>query len=196
MGRGQRQISAGGLLRAVSNFSEYLPESKREYYNQLNAKHFNPETAVGSVFLDVGSIDSLLKKAGDLERDDREYFIKAGVSSEALLPQCRYLKVETPGKVGIIPIEDCSDDETVEVIRTKEGSPCSLVIKRDSLPETNVATLIIGPDDSPDSKNQIVWTAHPGLPIAPATEDIWPEGSSIKVSDVKEGATWLQVKTN
>ena len=181
--------------------SDLLPDDKQEYYADLNRKHFDPTTAIGSVFAAVSSIEELLTVAeaesGGLERDDRELLVAAGVSAEALLPQCRYLQVDTPGEVGLVTISACSDDEPVQTIRTKEGAPLSLVVKRPQLDPTDKATLIIGPTE--DGQGELVWTAHPGLPIRPASEDIWPEGADLTVAQVRQELgddIYLQIDTS
>lgn len=182
-----------------SYFKEFLPDAKRDYYQDLHDKHFNASTAVGSVFTEVSDLEELLEKAaseeGGILRDDRDIFIAEGADPEAFLPQCRYLKVKTKGENGLVSTAECDDDEKVHVVRTKAGAPCSLVVERSSRPETNSATLIFGPD--PESGNEIVWTAHPGSPIRPSSGDTWEEGATITVKDVRESRGsdgWLQVE--
>ncbi|MEK9132251.1 MAG: hypothetical protein AAB606_00885, partial [Patescibacteria group bacterium] len=41
------------------------------------------------------------------------------------------------------------------------------------------------PEDSDPSTKEMVWTAHPGLPVRPAKDDSWPEGTTITIADVK-----------
>lgn len=161
----------------------------------MEVKHFDPEKGVGSLFTEIENLQDLLEKAieqrGNLDGDDREKFIAMGVPPEALMAFCRYLKVETPGEVGIANVKDLAPDTKVKVIRTKQGTPCSLVVEGQNLPITDFGTIIIGPnekgkkpDDPEPSTKEMIWTVHPGLPVRPVTEDIWPEGSEITVQDV------------
>lgn len=174
---------------------EVLPREQRQYFRDMENKHFVPETAVGSLFTESPSLRSLIDLAieqrGDLEGDDRDKFIAMGVKPEALMSFCRYLKVETPGEVGIVNVKDLEPDTKVKVIRTKQGAPCSLVVEKAELPLTDFGTIIIGPNEksedpkaSDPSTKEMIWTVHPGLPVRPATEDIWPEGSEITVQEV------------
>ncbi len=171
-----------------------MPEEQAQYLQSVDAKHFVPETAAGSLFTEVKSTANLLKLAmeqrGSLEGDDRAKLIEMGVLESSLMPQCRYLAVETPGEIGIVKAAELSPDTGVHVTRFKPGVPCTLVVDMPELPTTNIGTIIIGPNEKEEetdpepSTKEMVWTVHPGLPIRPASEDIWEEGSEIKVADV------------
>ena len=175
----------------------YLPAEHLGYFKDMEIKHFDPEKGVGSLFTEIKDLKNLLEKTieqrGNLDGDDREKFIAMGVKPEALMAFCRYLKVETPGEVGIANVKDLAPDTKVKIIRTKQNAPCSLVVEGQNLPITEFGTIIIGPnekgknpDDPKPSTKEMIWTVHPGLPVRPATEDIWPEGSEITVKDVIE----------
>ncbi|OHA20565.1 MAG: hypothetical protein A2849_03075 [Candidatus Taylorbacteria bacterium RIFCSPHIGHO2_01_FULL_51_15] len=172
-----------------------LPGEHAGYFKDMETKHFDPEKGVGSLFTEIKDLQSLLDKTidqrGNLDGDDREKFIAMGVKPEALMTFCRYLEVETPGEVGVSSVKDLSPDTRVKVIRTKQGAPCSLVVEGQNLPTTKFGTIIIGPnekgkksDDPEPSTREMIWTVHPGLPVRPATQDIWPEGSEITIQDV------------
>lgn len=174
--------------------NQVLPEEKSAYFADMGAKHFVPETAVGSLFTDVHDLRSLLRLAqtqrGGLAGDDREMFIALGAPEASMLPQCRYLKVETNGEVGIESVKELEPTTAVKVVRTKADAPCSLVIEKDEMPSISFGTIIIGPNgqlhpgDPEPSTSELVWTVHPGLPVRPAMGDIWEEGSEITVMDV------------
>jgi hypothetical protein len=175
---------------------DVLPAEASAYFNQVEEKHFNPETAVGSLFTEVKSLESLLKLAkkqrGSLDGDDRELFIKMGVPAEALLPMCRYLKVETGGEVGIVKLAELADKVEVRVLRTKQNVPCTLAVASDTMPTTDFGTIIIGPnkknkpEDPEPSTAEMVWTVHPGLPVRPVMEDFWQEGSVVSAGAIRE----------
>lgn len=179
-----------------SEIDKVLPPEQAEYYAALHDKHFDTEKAVGSLFTDAKDLKELLGQAieqrGSLSGDDREKFTALGVPPEAMMPNCRYLKVETKGEVGIVKVSDLSPETPVRVIRTKPKVPCSLVVEGTEFPQVDFGTIIIGPnakgraDDPEPSTSEMVWTVHPGLPIRPATEDYWPEGSEITVKEVIE----------
>lgn len=186
-----------------------MPEEDKQFFTDIENKHFNPNTAVGSRFViqkpkkhpdgkteylppdeRLEDLKDLLVKAaiqrGDLQGDDREILLKLGASPESLQPNVRYLLVKTEGKLGIVNIKKLSPDTKVKVVRTKQNVPCSLVVEGD-LVDTHFATIIIGPNENEKaSTKETIWTAHPGLPIKPASEDIWPEGSEITVKEVME----------
>ena len=130
--------------------AKVLPEEQKGYFQDTEKKHFNPETAVGSLFTETKSLPELLTKAieqrGSLDGDDREQFIAMGVKPEALLAFCRYLKVDTAGEVGIKSIKEFSPDTKVKVVRTKQAAPCSLVVYSNDFPEATFGTIIIGPN--------------------------------------------------
>lgn len=171
-----------------------LPQEQAGYFQAMNDKHFVPEKAVGSLFTEVRDLSELLELAieqrGNLDGDDREEFIRMGMPAGTLMPQCRYIKVNTLGEVGIIKSTSLSPDTRVRVIRTKPHTPCSLVVEGEELPKVDFGTIIIGPNDKekpedPEpSTKEMVWTVHPGLPVKPATEEIWEEGSDITVQEV------------
>lgn len=175
-----------------------LPREEKDYLNAAWDKH--APGGVGSIFTKVRSFPELLSLAkeqrGSLDGDDRDWFIKQGVPENALLPDCRYLRVKTPGEIGIIRLSEVKDDEEIMVERLKPGAPCTLYVERNTLPKTNFATIVIGPNENPNpSTNEMVWTAHPGLPVRPASKDKWTEGTKMKASELKSlGDAWINVK--
>lgn len=172
-----------------------MPLEVADYIDSISTKHWG-EGAVGSRFLEGNDLKDLLgtaiKQRGNLEGDDRNMLIEKGVDPTALMPECRYLVVKGGGEVGIVKAEDLSDDTEVKVVRTKPGSPCSLVVEGENFPTADFGVIVIGPnekakpEDPEPSTKEMVWTAHPGLPIRPAKDDSWPEGSTITIADVKE----------
>jgi hypothetical protein len=193
---------ASGRIRAAG-WSDLVPESQSKYYEQLHDKHFNQQTAVGSVFnpalKDLATLLALAaNEPGGLERDDRDHFVALGVSREALIDECRYLMVQVPGEIGLIKAKDVKPNKTVRVVRTKDNLPCSLVVRKADFIPVEYGTIIIGPDGTRENKEH-VWTAHPGPPIPRTTEDIWPEGSVITAQDVIDRLgedAWLQIEVN
>lgn len=180
--------------KLIQEIRKILPEEQQSYFQSIDKKYFNAETSVGSRFLDAKNLAELLQFAfeqrGSLDGDDREALVQVGVNPETLMKECRYLKVDTKGEVGIVKVSDLSPDTKVKVIRTKPGTPCSLVAEQENLPRTDFGTVIIGlnektnEDDPEPSTKEMIWTAHPGAPIRPAYEDIWPEGSEITAQEV------------
>lgn len=159
---------------------KYLPKEKKDYFADVEKKHFNPETAVGSLFTEVKNLNDLLglaasqRKSG-LEGDDKTALVALGVPADALLPQCRYLLVKTLGEVGIINAQELPEKQIVFAQRLKKGVPCTLFVEVDEMPKTDIATIIIGPSEHPNATtSEMIWTVHPGLPIRPAKSDLWP----------------------
>lgn len=178
----------------MEQIKKVLPEELKSYFEATEQKHFDPVKGAGSLFTEAKNLQELLERAikqrGSLDGDDREKLIELGVSPEALMVQCRYLKVETKGELGMAKINELPADTKVKVIRTKPGVPCSLVVESDSFPEVEFGTIVIGPnekekeEDPEPSTKEMIWTVHPGLPVRPASEDIWPEGSELSVQEV------------
>ena len=193
-GGGTMQGGTSSNSRQISmSQADLLPEEMRDYFRSVEVKHFDSKTATGSYFTDpdIHGLKDLLalaeKMPGGLNRDDRASFDK-----EALKDECRYLRVPCQGKNNLIDSRTLPDNERVSVVRTKPGTPCSLVVANESGQDETFATLIIGP--RPSGEGECVWTAHPGAPVRPAQEDIWPEGSAITVKEVRSklGDCWLQ----
>lgn len=191
-----------GQIETVSQ-TELLPVEMSEYFAGLYNKHFIKETAVGSLFTGVKDLTELLSLAQEqrkdgLAGDDRVKFAALGVAPDSLMPSCRYLLVKTPGVVGVVSLAELADDEPVYVNRIKPGAPCTLNVVRSDLPATDVATIIIGPNEQANpSTREMIWTVHPGLPIRPAREDFWEDGSTISTAEVKEklgNDKWLNVR--
>jgi hypothetical protein len=183
------RVETGPQPDQKSNIQQFFPKEHEVYFKDMHNKHFDPEKAVGSLFTEAKNIEELLEKVieqrGSLDGDDRQKFIEMGIKSEALMPQCRYLKVDTKGEFGIIKATDLSPDTKVKIIRTKAGAPCSLVVLKKELPQVDYGTVVIGPNEGPEpSTKEMIWTVHPGLPVRPASKDIWPEGSEITIKDV------------
>ena len=180
---------------AVREAKRYLPDELANYFAETERKHFDPETAVGSSFTETHSLRDLLVTAieqrGQLRGDDREELIALGASPEAFVPGRRYLKVETPGLMGVVRAAELDPWTLVTVVRTKgSGLPCDLAVEGVPRNPVGYGTIIIAPnekqsDDSPEpSTEETVITAFPGPPTSPFTEDYWPEGTVVAVEDV------------
>lgn len=186
----------------------------RDYYAATDAKHFtSPQVAPstpGSTFTDpalrrLNDVVALThRQRGHLDGDDRDELTRLGTPEEAFKPGIRYLLVRTPGTVGIRHSEDLPDTAMVEVVRSKPGAPCSLVVDVVAQETTTVGTIIIGRDaaDAAVSGQQardLVFTAHPGLPIPVDFTDRmadW-EGQRVSLAQVREvygGDVWLNTR--
>lgn len=193
-------------IEALEAYSDILPSEHTDYFKAMEAKHFNPETAIGSYFTsaDTKSLPDLLAKAemqrGGLKDDDKEKFSEKGVPNDAMLPFCRYLMVNTEGKMGMVKATDLPDDTKVKVVRTKPNAPCSFVVEVDSteqLTDVDYATIIIGPNEKNEenpnpSTKEMIWTIHPGPPIRPATSDIIEEGTVVTAKELLSNEQLLE----
>jgi hypothetical protein len=172
-----------------------LPASKADYYRSVEAKHFDRDCAVGSVFTDpsAGSLVELIdyvettrRRRGGLTGDDRDELIALGADPDAFAPVesgIRYLKTVAGGKLGIVRAADLDPNTPVIAVRAKEGVPCALVAQSDvPRPKVDFGTVIVGPD--PDGSGEdIVFTAHPGAPIRPAADDRYYAGQRLSAAD-------------
>lgn len=185
------------------------------YYQATDAKHFpaNPVAASdgrqapaatpGSTFTDpalrrLNDVVALAhRQRGDLDGDDRDELARLGTPEEAFKPGIRYLLVRTSGTVGIRRSDDLPGDTAVEVVRSKPGAPCSLVLDVTTQETTDVATIIIGRNEETDT--EMVFTAHPGLPIPAGSTDrmtAW-EGRRVSLAQVRAaygGDVWLNTR--
>lgn len=188
--------------------------SLRDYYAATDAKHFAPEVSVdsakpqtpGSKFTDptlqrLNDVVALAyRQRGHLDGDDREELARLGTPEEAFKPGIRYLMVRTPGTVGIRRSDDLPDDTAIEVVRSKPGAPCSLVLDVSAQETTEVGTIIIGHNDTADGPGQeVVFTAHPGLPIPVDFTDRMAgfEGRRVSLTTVRGaygGDVWLNTR--
>jgi len=192
------QLQDPNIISREEQKSALLPAEHADYMQAVERKHFNNETAIGSIFTEVSGLSALLSLAieqrGSLNGNDRAFFEQQGVSPESLRPDCRYLKVETPGRIGIVEVDDprLSPDQTVEVVQAKPKVPATLVVEMPEMPETSIGTIIIGPNakESPNdpepSTQEMIYSVHPGLPIKPTEENVWPVGSRLTVKEVKD----------
>lgn len=186
----------------------------RDYYAATDAKHFTPVTAgpdgaaatPGSTFTDPtlarlnDAVALAYRQRGNLDGDDRDELARLGTPEAAFKPGIRYLLVRTPGTVGIRRSDDLPDDTMVEVVRSKPGAPCSLVVEVTAQETTEVGTIIIGRSDTGDgSGDEVVFTAHPGLPIPVDFSDRMAgfEGRRVSLAAVRgayDGDVWLNTR--
>lgn len=179
-------------------------DAMAEYYKATDAKHFSDKTAPGSKFTDpdmknLNDIVALTanQRYDGLQGDDRDKLIKFGANPDAFRDDCRYLVVQTPGKVGSQHISSLPMNEKIEVVRTKPGAPCSLVANVSKQASTNFGVVIMGKSD--DGKD-IVFTAHPGMPTRTSGKDegIFDryEGRSLSINHIMEIAGTDDVNVN
>jgi hypothetical protein len=188
MGRGKRQ-SQGTTPYRYDPAQTLLPAELADYFAATERKHFSDES-LGSRFLTLASLSELLEETrrqrGSLAGDDREALKALGADADAFLPECRYLLLEAHGTMGMVDSATLPEETLVHVVRAKPNTPCSWVVDVDELPETELATVVIGPNQEVDaSTEEAVWTAHPGLPCQPARGDDLPEGAIVTVAELR-----------
>jgi hypothetical protein len=188
---------AGSRCPERGDASLYVPRDSPlgPYYEATDRKHFSGGADVpGSKFSDprlkrVEDVVQLLLDDGrDLFTDDDRgvFFVQDNVPEEAFLDQYRYLKVHTGGTLGAVKASSLDDDTVLDVVRTKPGAHCSLVVTVDEQPLTDSSVVIVG--DHNDSGLPFIVTAFPGVPTKPVGDDRVDalEGSSTTVGDVKQ----------
>jgi hypothetical protein len=123
--------------------------------------------------------------------------MEKGSPSSAFLPPgvCRYLKVQTPGKMGVRKVSALPDTTPIKVVMIPGKSTCSLVLEvtgDDQLEDVDYGTIIVGGNtknkesDPEPSTKEMVWTAHPGYPTPAPFTDKWKGGETITAADVKK----------
>ena len=174
-----------------------------DYYTATDRKHFGDASGPGSKFTDpeLKKVEDVVALAayqrGSLDGDDTQKFISRGANPDAFQEGKRYLMVQTPGKVGIMHSAGVSDDETVEVVRTKPGVPCSLVYTVDEQPETNYGVVVMV-EDVETGKDMVI-TTFPGVVTKSLKNDEIDslEGRRISVSEVRRilgSEVWFNTK--
>lgn len=182
-----------------------LDEQHAGYYAATDKKHFGDKTEPGSKFLNpsLEKVEDVLKlrmeQSGNasMEGDDREALIARGSDPTGFGNGKRYLMVLTEGSVGIKNSNGLTDDTKVEVVRTKPGAPCSLVMEVVEQPTTDFAVIVLG--EHKQTGKDFVITTFPGPVTKPtANEELDArEGQMMTVGEVKEimgGDFWINTK--
>lgn len=178
--------------------SAYVPrdrdESHAAYYAATDAKHFGDKTEPGSKFMDpalrsvedVAALRMVQTGKNNLKGDDREALIAAGSDPNGFSEGKRYLMVKTSGTVGIQNSAKMRPTDTVQVVRTKPGAPCSLVASVKSQPETDFAVIVVG--EHKETKNDFIITTFPGPVTKPTASEAIDnlEGMTMTVADAKK----------
>lgn len=180
-------------------------EDRANYYKQTETKHFGDVSQPGSKFTDptIKNLNQLVYKAweqrGTLKGNDIDKFIARGADPSSFKSGNRYLFVETTGTVGIKNSMTLSDDALVQVVRTKEGVPCSLVYNVTEQETTDYAVIVITKDnEDPEGKKDLLITAFPGMPTLsqknPAIDAM--EGQFITMGEARKlvGDVWLNTR--
>lgn len=164
-----------------------------DYYAGTDRKHFQDKNSAGSKFTDprMKTIESVLaltavQRENGLNGDDRDFFISQGANPSAFNPNNRYLKVNTPGTVGIKSTKKMRASDMVQVVRTKPGAPCSFVadVKRQ---ETTDYAVVVLTKNKDTGKNMVI-TTFPGMPTKSNKSDEIDalEGQWVTVAKARE----------
>lgn len=195
---------------SISNVEEIVDltdrASRSDYIDSIDNKHFNDNTH-GSTFVDTRAknveevLAEVIKQRGNFKGDDRLKLIEVGADPSAFMDSdsgVRYLMINLNGKQSIKDSKTLSDDTMLTVMakdKTDELSSLSFVAKVDSVPETEIATVIIGPK-SDEERNKILgtntlWTLHPGVPTRGIRSNDMREqglvdGSTLTVAEMRK----------
>lgn len=182
-----------------------IDDQHSTYYEATDKKHFGDKTQPGSKFLNpsLEKVEHVLMLrmeqigAANLEGDDKQALIARGSDPNGFSSGKRYLMVLTEGSVGIKNSKELDSDAEVDVVRTKPGAPCSLVMEVEKQPETDFAVIVVG--EHKQTGNDFVITTFPGPVTKPtANEEIDErEGQTMTVGEVRElmgGDFWINTK--
>lgn len=183
--------------QAIPRNSEY-----KQYYSDTDAKHFHDKATAGSKFTDpaVNNLDDVValtaSQRGSLEGNDKDHLIAQGANPEAFNDAFRYLIVKTPGKVGAQDISTFPTGTEFRIERTKTGAPCSVVADVKVQETTDFGVIIMGKTNVSD--NDVVITAHPGMPAPRSGEGRFDpyEGKILSAEQVKIIAGMEKVNIN
>lgn len=170
-----------------------LDDMHANYYAATDQKHFGAKDEPGSKFLDpnLRKVEDVLilhmRQAGtsDLSGDDREELIARGSDPSGFRDSNRYLMVLTEGSVGMQHSEKLNPETKVEVLRTKPGVPCSLVLDVAHQGSTDFAVIVVG-KHSMTGKDFVI-TTFPGPVTKPTSSQILDtyEGQKLTVAEVE-----------
>ncbi|KQO98790.1 hypothetical protein [Leifsonia sp. Leaf264] len=205
------------MLSADQVITDMMPdhtESIRKYYADTEKKHFTGHDQAGSTFQEVGSLRELLQlgfeQRGGLGGDDRDELIALGAEPDGFLDGKRYIKIGTPGLLGITNTAGMNADDLVTVKRTKTGVPCTIVADVGEQPAVDFGVAIIA-EDTMGVKGEgvggdLLITAFPGLPTKPVVNSKDAElvgkvdaleGQKITVTQMREllgGDVWANTR--
>jgi hypothetical protein len=190
---------------AQNHVPRHMDEQHAGYYEATDKKHFGDKTQPGSKFLDpsLEKVEHVLMlrmrqtDTRELQGDDREALIARGSDPNGFGGGKRYLMVLTEGTVGIKDSTGLPADTKIEVVRTKPGAPCSLVMQVDEQPTTDYAVIVLGKHKQ--TGNDFVITTFPGPVTKPTSNEELDarEGQTMTVGEVKEimgGDFWINTK--
>lgn len=184
--------------------SDAIPrESKyQQYYADTDAKHFHDKNKPGSKFTDpsVNNLNDVVAltayQRGSLEGDDRESLISMGAEPEAFEEDFRYLMVRTSGKLGAQDISTFPAGTVFRVERTKAGASCSVVADVHEQESSDFGVIIMGRTDV--AENDVVITAHPGLPVSRSGEGTFDpyENQHLTAAQIRDIAGMEKININ
>ena len=124
-------------------------DSMRQYYSDIEKKHFGDIDVPGSVFTEAEDLMDLLEMAQEqkdmgLSDDDRDWYLKQGVNPEALREGIRYIRVESPGVLGSGDSTHLKDDDIVVPIQkstSRGGNEFRLSFPVDEKPTVDYGTV-------------------------------------------------------
>lgn len=187
LGANARAVHAQDTAVAEAAVPRGASDSHAQYYTDNDAKHFG----TGSTFTDPALartedvVALAIAQRGTLAGDDRDELIAAGADPDAFADGHRYLKVATPGTVGVIGSRELAGTDLLQVVRDKAGAPCTLVVTVAKQPTTDTGVVIVTTDRSTGA--DLVLTTFPGPVTRPTASDALDrlEGSSISVAEAR-----------
>lgn len=201
------QARWGYAYVANHNVPRNLDEQHAAYYEATDKKHFGDKTQPGSKFLDpsLEKVEHVLMMrmeqigAANLDGDDKNALIARGSDPNGFIEGKRYLMVLTEGTVGIKNSASLPDDAKVQVVRTKPGSPCSLVMEVSEQPTTDFAVIVMG--EHKQTGKDFVITTFPGPVTKPTSNEALDskEGQFLTIQEVKEIINedfWINTKVS
>lgn len=190
-------ISLDEMMSLSNIAATYVPRNidaaHFDYYAATDKKHFGDKTQPGSKFLDpsLTKIEDILllrmRQSGtdNLDGDDRAELIARGSDPNGFRKGNRYLIVLTEGTVGIQASDELSDDYKVQIVRTKPGASCSLVMEVEKQNTTDFAVIILGKHEK--TGKDFLITTFPGPSTKPTVNDTLDqmEGQYVTVGEVR-----------
>lgn len=192
-----KPVSQSTMMDLTFVANKHVPrsfdESHASYYKATDKKHFGSKNEPGSKFLDknLNKVEDVLvlrmKQTGtaSLAGDDKEALIARGSDVNGFSESNRYLMVLTEGSVGITNSADVSPDTKVQVMQTKPGVPCSLVMSVEEQSRTDYAVVVVGKHNK--TGNDFVITTFPGPVTKPTSNPELDahEGETMTIAEVR-----------
>lgn len=134
-----------------------LAATPADYLARCLVQRCHGADAAGSVFTEMSSPDALLRGLQTASWEPYEH--------PAIMAGCTAFRAHFAGRVGIVPLAALAPDTVVVLADAKRTGYVEATVPGVATIPVDFAVIILGVDEG----REIVFTFHPGEPIAPST---------------------------